>query len=416
MNPHTPLPPCRWRGPLDQGHFLCASERYLIPPNRVSPEFCRGCAVADHPIKPNATRSLPCLHLGGPVVEPMFSCTVHSQCLPRATVQIANQTQVCSSCPDYVSRRPFDPDSGTMRQRADAYLEGLTAYPKGRYHGRGIVIAGGGERYLPSLYVTIRALRYSGCNLPIEVWYLGRNDEMPKDRQELLAPYNVKCIDADIVRLQYPARRLNGWELKVFATLHSSFEEVLFLDADCYPCRNPMLLFDLPDYLEAGAIFWPDMATFDGRLKWPAFGMTDPLRPGSVESGQYLINKERCWPALNLAWFYNDHSDYYYRHCYGDKHTFEVAWTRCGPPFVMWNPNAVWSDPAYVHPGPDGLPLFIHRCADKFRFGQQGYITHQNHNAPVFHANLPLETEAWVWMADLASFLGIDFMPPKPTP
>ena len=302
-----------------------------------------------------------------------------------------------------------------MRRRAEAFLEQLPAYPVGRYRGRGIVIAGGGERYLPSLYVTVRAIRHVGCQLPIQVWYLGRNHEMPLARQNLLAPYGVECIDADVIRLQHPARMLNGWELKVFATLHSPFKEVLFLDADCYPCRNPTHLFREPDYQLQGAIFWPDMATFDTRLKWSAFGVPDPKRPGSVESGQYVIHKERCWRALNLAWFYNDHSDFYYRFCYGDKHTFEVAWTRCGPPFVMWNANATWEDPAYVHAGSDSRPLFIHRCADKFRFGPQAYLTWQNHDAPVFHAHLPLERQAWGWMSELANDLAISsFVSPVP--
>ena len=58
----------------------------------------------------------------------------------------------------------------------------------------------------------------SNNQLPVQVWYLGRNDEMPPDRQARLAPYEVECVDADAVRRTHPARRLDGWELKVFAT------------------------------------------------------------------------------------------------------------------------------------------------------------------------------------------------------
>ncbi len=293
-----------------------------------------------------------------------------------------------------------------MRGRAEAFLAALPAYPAGHYRGRGVVIAGGGERYFPSLYVTVRALRHVGCRLPIQVWFLGRKDEMPAERQALLAPYQVECVDADEVRRRYPARILNGWELKAFATLHSPFAELLFLDADCYPCRNPEFLFDLEDYRAWGAIFWPDMAMIDTRLKWPAFGVPDPQRPGSVESGQYVLHKERSWQPLNLTWFYNDHSDYYYRFCYGDKHTFEVAWAVCHQPFVMWQPNAHWLDVAYLHPGPDGRQLFVHRCADKFRFDRHSYVTHQNHEEPVFHERIPLERECWSWMAELARLVG----------
>jgi hypothetical protein len=293
-----------------------------------------------------------------------------------------------------------------MCRRADRFLAAVPGYPAKRFRGRGAVIAGGGDRYFPSLYVTVRALRHVGWRLPIQVWYLGRNNEMPALWRKLLAPWDVECVDADKVRRRHPARRLDGWELKVFATLHSPFEEVLFLDADCYPCRDPEFLFDLKDYRRHGAVFWPDLTIVDGRLKWPAFGVPDPHRPGSVESGQFLLHKRACWRALNLAWFYNDQSDYYYRYCYGDKHTFEVAWTRCGQPYVMWEPVARWQDVAYVHPAPDGATVFVHRCSDKFRFERQQYMTAQHHANPSYYPALPLERECWEWLTELGRLTG----------
>jgi hypothetical protein len=252
-------------------------------------------------------------------------------------------------------------------------------------------------------------LRHVGCHLPIQVWYLGRNDEMPSQRKALLAPFAVECIDADEVRRQHPARRLGGWELKVFATLHNSFEELLFLDADCYPCRNPEFLFERKEYRNRGAIFWPDIETIDQRLRWSAFGVPNPRRLGSIESGQFVLDKRLCWEPLNLAWFYNDNSDYYYRYGHGDKHTFEVAWARCARPFVMWERQANWVDVAYVHPGPDSFPLFVHRCSDKFRFEDHDYATKQFHPLPSFYSSLPLELECWGWLSELARLTGRTF-------
>jgi hypothetical protein len=293
-----------------------------------------------------------------------------------------------------------------MRLQAEEFLAAVPAYPRRRYHGRGVVIAGGGERFFPSLYVTIRALRHLGCGLPIQVWYLGRKREMPGDRRALLTPFDVECVDADSVRRRHPARRLGGWELKVFATLHSPFEEVLFLDADCYPCRNPEFLFELADYRARGAIFWPDLVTVDTRLEWSAFGVPDPRRLGSIESGQFCLDKRLSWRPLNLAWFYNDRSDYYYRYCHGDKHTFEVAWARCAQPFVMWEPEGRWVNVAFLHPGPDGLPLFVHRCRDKFRFKNHDYTTKQHHPLPLYYSSLPLERQCWQWLSELAGLTG----------
>jgi hypothetical protein len=296
-----------------------------------------------------------------------------------------------------------------MLQQADAFLAALPAYPQERYRDRGVVIAGGGDRFFPSLYVTVRALRHVGCRLPIQIWYMGRNHEMPSKRKALLAPFAVECVDADKIRRRHPSRHLGGWELKVFATLHSAFEEVLYLDADCYPCRNPEFLLELEEYRVRGAIFWPDTDVDDTRLAWSAFGVPDPRRQGSIESGQFVLNKRLCWEPLNLAWFYNNHSEYYYRYGFGDKHTLEVAWTRCARPFVMWEPKATWIDAAYLHRGPDRQPLFVHRCRDKFRFANHEYTTSQINDSPLFYASLPLEKECWSWMSELASRTGHNF-------
>jgi hypothetical protein len=399
-----PLTPCRWREPIPREspeslnspgeRFVCQSRQFVHPPNVVTPDLCAGCKVVDHaPVSPK--RSLPCVHLGMPRDPSRFACALHGDCALESPTVASGLS--CDHCRDYLPRPPHLSDSAEMRDRADAILATVSAYPHDRYTGRGVVIVGGGARYLPSLFVSVNATRHVGCRLPIEIWYFGNRDELPPEARESLQPLGVELIDADEVQKKHPARHLNGWELKVYATLHSRFEELLFLDADCYPCRNPEFLFDDPGYRQHGAIFWPDIATFDDRLKWAAFHVTDPKRPGSIESGQFIIDKRRCWSALNLAWFYNDHSDYYYRYCYGDKHTFEVAWARCGLPFVMWDASAEWADVAYLHRGPDGQPLFVHRCADKFRTGDQTYLTNQNHLAPTYYPSLPLEAECWTW-------------------
>lgn len=406
-----PLPVCRWRGGEDPAALVCRSPRFLGAPNPVRADFCRRCYYADDPGPAAALPpALPCLHLGGPAAgrgrgAGVFGCAVHGRCAPGRTNVRAGGPRACAHCPDYLPREPFAPTSAEMRARADDFLAALPDYPAGRFDGRGVVIAGGGDRYFASVYVTVRALCHVGCRLPVQVWYLGRNDEMPAPRRALLAEYGVECVDADAVRRSHPARNLNGWELKVFAILHAPFREVLLLDADCYPCRDPAPLFDHPDYRSRGAVFWPDVAAPDPRLRWAAFGVPDPGRLGSVESGQLLIDKEPCWRPLNLAWFYNDHSDYYYRHGYGDKHTFEVAWARCGTPFVMWGPTSQWVSAAYVHTGPDGGPSFVHRAGDKFRLRPTPFPTPQVDVGPAFRPELPLEPECWGWFNDLTNTL-----------
>jgi len=286
------------------------------------------------------------------------------------------------------------------------FLDRLPACPADRFRGRGIVIAGGGIRYFPSVYVTVRAIRMLGCTLPVQIWYFGRHHEMPDSYQDILAPFGVQCVDADAVREEHPFRILNGWELKVFAVLHSPFEEVLSLDADCYPVSNPEILFDVPEYREKGASFWPDYPT-GAAPDWDAFQVPPTGHP-PIESGQFLIHKRKCWRAFRLACWLNEHSDWSYLHGYGDKNTFEVAWARCGVPYHQYGDFGHWSTHGYEHIGPDDKLLFIHRCKDKFRFDNYSvYSTNQSFEINAFRAELPLERECFGWIEELKRKLGM---------
>jgi ADP-heptose:LPS heptosyltransferase len=224
-------------------------------------------------------------------------------------------------------------EQAVFRRAGEMQLRSIPRYPGG-HAGRGIVICGGGDRYLGCAWVCIRMLRQLGCSLPIQLWHLGP-EELDADMARLLQPHGVECVDALTVREQNPVRRLGGWELKPFALLHCPFREVLLLDADNVPVKNPEYLFDTPEFLRHGAVFWPDY----GRLGpergiWNICGVPYRDEP-EFESGQILLDKRKCWKALNLAMWYNEHSDYFYRHIHGDKDTFHLAWHKAGKSYAM---------------------------------------------------------------------------------
>jgi ADP-heptose:LPS heptosyltransferase len=209
------------------------------------------------------------------------------------------------------------------RLACEAFLRQPSGYPGG-FSGRGIVICAGGVGYFPGAWVCIQRLRQLGCRLPVQVWHLGA-DEMDPEMTRLLAPLGVACVDASEVRQRHPARRLGGWELKPYAILHSPFKEVLSLDADNVPVRNPEFLFAARPYRETGAVFWPDYGRFEKtKVIWQSCGLDMPEGP-ELESGQMLVDKQRCWRPLRLALWFNEHSDFYYQHLHGDKETFRLA-------------------------------------------------------------------------------------------
>jgi hypothetical protein len=293
------------------------------------------------------------------------------------------------------------------------HIDGLgdTSKPKGK--GRGIVMPGGGTKYFPSMWVGINRIRAVGCKLPIEVWYLGEA-EMDPTMMRLLEPFNVTFRDAMELRKKHPMRILNGWELKPYAIAHSAFNDVLFIDADCAPAKDPTFLFDSPQYLKTGAIFWPDYPHWILQTdSYSAFGAPSPKNtkiPGDdyqffgnpidprqewdlpVESGQMVINKSKCWEPLSLALFYCANSDYYFRFVHGDKETFHLGWRRLKCDYAMPQRWPHWDLHTALQYDFKGEIIFVHRNNDKWRL--KGNI--------MGSGRIPFERECF----DLAAELG----------
>lgn len=379
-------PTCRHRRePRARWAWFCRSPK-VFGQRLVSPDVCRGCPFVDH-------------HWAGDGTGPDPSVRPDMSAEALAALLEGPPQFWPSGWADWpVTHKAH-------RLAAEKFLGELPDYPVGRFRGRGAVIAGGGAAYFPSVYVTVRALRFVGWRDPIQVWYLGRENELPPSHQAILGRFGVECVDADAVRATHPCRILNGWELKAYAVLHSPFQEVLSLDADCYPVRDPAPVFAAPEYQAAGAVFWPDLPDAPP-LDWLPFGVASPGRR-SIESGQLAVDKSACWRPLQLAWWLNDHSDWSYLHGYGDKHTFEVAWAWCGRPYGRFREDPNWSAHSFLHAGPDGGLLFVHRCKDKFRLGDTGYFNPQAAAANCFHPELPMEAECFGWLHELAEVLGL---------
>lgn len=271
----------------------------------------------------------------------------------------------------------------TASAQADGFIDRIEAYPGG-FRGRGVVTCGGGIKYGACVWALVKLLRHLGCELPVEVWCLDDNEHDP-EWIELLRPLGVTCINARDVLKTHPHRRLRGWELKPYAIKHSRFREVLFLDADNVPVRDPSFLFDTPEYRETGTLFWPDPAKFKtppDSPRWKVFGLRYRKSPDQ-ESGQLLVDKSRCWKALCLCNWYNEHSDFYYRHVYGDKETFRFAWQRLGQP-ISWIPKHPHEKVRFTLCQHDlrGQVLFQHRFFKKWQlYGDNVHVQGFRHEA-----------------------------------
>ncbi|RKO68290.1 hypothetical protein D7322_28015 [Sphingobacterium puteale] len=255
-------------------------------------------------------------------------------------------------------------DIDALRNDLENYISKIIDYPLEKFNGKGIVFTAGGVTHVTCLWVSINILRELGCCLPIEIWHVG--NEISADVMTEFAGLNVQFLDLN----DYEIIDSPGYYVKPLAILHSTFKEVLYMDADNICCRNPEYLFQLEAYKTTGTVFWADYWFTDKEN--PIWKIVDCDNFGlrEQESGQILINKEQCWRALNVCVYFNNLGRYYYRLLYGDKDTFKFSWVALKLEFYMipHNPatcgelrEGVFSGNTIVQFDQIGEPLFFHR-------------------------------------------------------
>jgi hypothetical protein len=276
-------------------------------------------------------------------------------------------------------------------------------YPQGRFAGRGIVICAGGPRYFTCAFILVHLLRHAlGCTLPIQVWHLGQREMSPAMRR-LLADEGVELMDAEPLLARYPAVIRNGWALKPYAVMHSRFEQVLSLDADAFVLRNPGEVFEWPEFLAQGALFWPDALDLGAENPvWAALGLA-PRQEISFETGIFAVDKARCWAALALTVALNNASSELYRMIYGEKDSFLLSWLALGQKFTRLGRRPLMFDSDLIQLDPAGEPFVHHRTHAKYLL--------VGPNRPMFGGRLGDEVAA-AHAALRAGWTGAVFHPP----
>lgn len=256
------------------------------------------------------------------------------------------------------------------------FLSTISNYPKEKYKGKGIVtMCGSLECYYVGAYVLIKLLKKFNCDLPIEI----HKFQHEKDEKWDYIFSKIEGVNLKYHQVKCQETEKKGWSLKPFAILDSSFEEVLFLDSDIVPTKNPEYLFNYQPYIEKGAIFWGDTCSTHVKTKPTAENKSryafwhlaerEEINEKEFESGQVLINKEKCWKEINLTCHYNTHANWYYKLFLGDKETFHLAWRKLRKDFVFFDQTTSDNVPGgkyFFQYDYNNELLFQHRSGNKF--------------------------------------------------
>lgn len=199
----------------------------------------------------------------------------------------------------------------------------------------GLVSTAGGD-YLPVLVISLRMLRRTGTTLPVEVFMADHEEYEEHICTVVLPALNARCVVlSDILESNQRTVRITRYQFKVFAMVFSSFERILFLDADSFPVQNPEPLFTSQLFREHGFITWPDFwASSASTYYYEISGQNVPSMAdrASTESGEILISKKTHQRSLLLAAYYNYYGPTHYYLLLsqgspgeGDKETFLAA-------------------------------------------------------------------------------------------
>jgi alpha 1,3-mannosyltransferase len=100
-------------------------------------------------------------------------------------------------------------------------------------------------------------LRQLNCKLPIQLFYNG-DDDLGEENRQLLEWEGVEVIDVSILLDPLKPNSLQGWAIKPFVMLMSSFSEFIFIDADTLFFQNPEVMFEFKSYNETGTLYYRD--------------------------------------------------------------------------------------------------------------------------------------------------------------
>jgi hypothetical protein len=258
---------------------------------------------------------------------------------------------------------PFLPGIQRIRKRLASEMSGKRNAGTSAATKRGIVMSVGDGNVRFAMHFLDNLRTHLNSRLPVEIFYYGDEDLSVEWRKLLEARYhNVRCIDLEKEQLfdsEIVQLRGQGWALKPFAMVASSFSEVLLADADAVFLEKPDVLFEVSGYKETGTLFFHDRdhwREYASEITHGFIGNQLGLRPPSSrlshskfwqkkgiyeqESGVVLANKNNpeVFVGLLFAAWQNTgqiRDQTTYRVFWGDKESYWLAFELADIPYYF---------------------------------------------------------------------------------
>ncbi|TPX15585.1 uncharacterized protein E0L32_004283 [Thyridium curvatum] len=175
---------------------------------------------------------------------------------------------------------------------------------------KGIVMTATGDQVGQAI-TSILMLRRTGSQLPVQLFLFSEEDFKKNEAicQGVFPALKTECWVMDKILESSPEEiDLEHYQLRIFAILFSTFQEVLFLAHDTWPVHNPDRLFGTQPYKLHGMVTWPDnwlSTTAREFYDIAAVPVPDVLERRSADPSIVMCNKASHARSIMLAAYYN---------------------------------------------------------------------------------------------------------------
>ncbi|KAK4458397.1 mannosyltransferase putative-domain-containing protein [Cladorrhinum samala] len=232
-----------------------------------------------------------------------------------------------------------DSDLAELRESHSNFIAQLASFARRLPYAAGttgMVTAAGSKNFGQAISVVLVARR-AGSQLPVEIVVDSTDPWIDQLCVGKLRDLNVTCVYLNELwtGLDPLLPEFRGFQWKFIAMIASSFQNVLYLDADALPILNPDPIFapGAEPYASTGLITWPDFWASSSSPYFYQIAGDLPVPPltarATSESGIMIFDKRRHGDTILLASYYNYNG---FSHYYpllsqhgpgeGDKETF----------------------------------------------------------------------------------------------
>ncbi|KAL7418723.1 hypothetical protein Q5752_006406 [Cryptotrichosporon argae] len=187
--------------------------------------------------------------------------------------------------------------------------------------GRGIVTVAGNADTLHRVKWLLQMLRSYDSTLPVQIYHFP--SEKPAVDDPIIG--ELRELGAELVEARGQRRdegKNKSYHLKALAVVQCPWREVLYIDSDSIPARDPEYMFDAPNYKRLGIWATPDKSLFFSGHHWTYACCRNEWE---METGQIFVDKKLHLDVFLLAKYMLENHEWWFFFSDGDKDIFRWA-------------------------------------------------------------------------------------------